>query len=78
MLLVPQLEGGKAEIQTLAPKPTLMPPTHPRGARSGEGPLSHVHRDPANTLGPQQHTAGADTSTTHLLPDVLSPPCENP
>ncbi|KAB1271483.1 hypothetical protein Cadr_000009559 [Camelus dromedarius] len=41
----------------------------PGGVISGEIALSWAHRNPANA-------PGADISTTHLLPSVLSPPCK--
>lgn len=79
---VPHPERGKAEIQTLAPKPTLpLQTTSSMELKRCEvwwRPVPYAHRDPANTLGLQGHETGADTTTPHLLPNVLSPPCETP
>ena len=78
----PHPERGKAEIQTLAPKPTLPLQTTPsmqlERCEVWRRPVSYAHRDPANTLGLQGHETGADTTTPHLLPNALSPPCETP
>lgn len=60
-----------------SPHSHLRPPPawNLRGVRSGEDP-SHMPTDPANTLGLQGHETGADNTTPHLLPNVLSAPCE--